>query len=145
MRKTKKSSRDTLPAEISLNPSSEEDEVSVSDTSVNTATKEMKSGKMKKRKLENTKAELLTSCLSVLKAPAPASVPEINHFAFHIAAKLDGMSKGQRILAEKRINDVLFQIEYEELMQNSGNIINNAANANPQGHSYMGSLMNNNT
>ena len=108
---------------------------------------------MKKRKLENTKAGLLTSCLSVLKAPAPApapaptpaSVPEINHFAFHIAAKLDGMSKGRRILAEKRINDVLFQIEYEELMQNSGNIINNAANANPQGHSYMGSLMNNNT
>ena len=40
----KKSSRNTLPAEDSLNPSSEEDEVSASDTSVNTATKEMKSG-----------------------------------------------------------------------------------------------------
>ena len=68
MRKTKKNSRDTLSAEDSLNPSSEEDEISVSDTSVNTATKEMKSVKMKKRKLENTKAELLTSCLSVFKS-----------------------------------------------------------------------------
>ena len=97
----------------------------------------MKSVKMKKRKLENTKEELLTSCLSVLKAPAPAPVPEVNHFAFHIAAKLNGMSKGQRILAEEWVNDVLFQIEYEELMQNSGNIINNSANANPQGHRYL--------
>ena len=97
MRKTK--SRDTLVVDNSLNLSSEEDKLS--DTSMSTATKETKSRKvkMKKRKLEDTKSELFISCFNVLKAPLP-------HFAFHIAAKLDGMSKRQMILAEKMINDV---------------------------------------
>ena len=101
MGKTK--SKDMLVVDNSLTLSSEEDELGASDTSVSTATKETKSEKMKmkRRKLQDTKAELLTSCFNVLKAPAPAPVPEVNHFAFHIAAKLDGMSKMQRILAEK--------------------------------------------
>ena len=47
--------------------------------------------KERKKKKEDAKTELLTSCVNVLKEPsaAPAAEPieEIGHFAFHIAGK----------------------------------------------------------
>ena len=54
-------------------------------------TPEAKPAKGKKKKKEDAKTELLTSCVNVLKEPsaAPAAEPieEIGHFAFHIAGK----------------------------------------------------------
>ena len=54
-------------------------------------TPEAKPAKGKKKKKEDAKIELLTSCVNVLKEPsaAPAAEPieEIGHFAFHIAGK----------------------------------------------------------
>ena len=54
-------------------------------------TPEAKPAKGKKKKKEDAKTELRTSCVNVLKEPsaAPAAEPieEIDHFAFHIAGK----------------------------------------------------------
>jgi len=53
-----------------------------------------------------------------LKKPTPtpekAEKTLTNHFALNIAGKLESMSKRQRIFAEKRINDVIFEIEMGE-------------------------------
>ena len=78
----------------------------ITDTSRdNVPSKETKPSKVKKRKLEEMKTELLTSCINVLKEPqvAPTAEPkeETHHFVFHIAGKLKSMSRQQRILAEK--------------------------------------------
>ena len=77
------------------------------------------------------KTELLTSCINVLKEPQAATTAEpkeeTDHFAFHIAGKLKSMSRQQRTLAEKRINDVIFEIEMGEFQQpsSSRNSFNN--------------------
>ena len=59
--------------------------------------------------------ELLTSFINMLKEPkvAPTAEPkeETDHFAFHIAGKHKSMSRQQRFQAEKRMNDVIFEIE----------------------------------
>ena len=66
---------------------------------------------------------MLTSCINVLKEPSatPAAEPkeEIDHFAFDIAGKLKTMSRHTRILAEKRINDAIFEIEMGESQQHA--------------------------
>ena len=72
----------------------------ITDTSRdNIPSKETKLSKVKKRKLEEVKAEPLRSCINVLKEPqvAPTAKPkeETNHFAFHIARKLKSMSRQQ--------------------------------------------------
>ena len=124
----------------------------ITDTSRdNIPSKETKPSKVKKRKLEEMKTELLTSCINVLKEPqvAPTAEPkeETDHFAFHIAGKLKSMSRQQRILAEKRINDVIFEIEMGEFQQpsSSRNSFNNVAEvASAFQGPYMSALTNNN-
>ena len=106
----------------------------ITDTSRdNTPSKETKPSRVKKRKLEEMKNELLTSCINVLKelqvAPTAEPKEETDHFVFDIAGKLKFMSRQQRILAEKRINDVIFEIEMGEFQQPSStrNSFNNVA------------------
>ena len=41
----------------------------------------------------------------------PSLAPRLSHFALYVGEKLDGFNKRQRMLAEKRINDVLYEIE----------------------------------
>ena len=65
------------------------------------------------------KMNCLRQCFAnVLKEPsaAPAAEPKekIDHFVFHIADKLKTMSRHTRILAEKRINDAIFETEMGE-------------------------------
>ena len=74
--------------------------------------------KERKKKIEDAKNDSLTSCDNVLQEPsaAPASEPKekLDHFAFHIAGKLKTISRHTRILAKKRINDAIFEIEIGE-------------------------------
>lgn len=68
--------------------------------------------KQKKRKLDEAETELQRPYNN---APCNKVAPqEINHFAFHIAAKLNLMSRQQRIMAEKKINDIIFEVEMKE-------------------------------
>ena len=98
---------------------------------------------------------MLTSCINVLKepsaAPAAETKEEIDHFAFHIARKLKTMSRHTRILAEKRINDAIFETEMGEFQQHAeGRSTNYNNNFNVSGNPssfkgpFMSALSNNN-
>ena len=114
-------------------------------------TPEAKPPKGKKKKIEDAKIELLTSFVNVLKEPSagPTAEPkeEIDHFAFHIAGKLKTMSRHTRILAEKRINDAIFEIEMGEFQQHAeGRSTNYNVSGNPSSFQgpFMSALTNNN-
>lgn len=72
---------------------------------------------MKKMKLQQTKTEPLSFCIDVLikgvliKPVAEQTKGTEIHFALHIATKFDIISKWQRIIAEKRINCIIFEIQ----------------------------------
>ena len=104
--------------------------------------------KGKKKKIKDAKTELLTSCINVLKEPCAASAAkpkeEIDHFAFHIAGKLKAMSRHTRILAEKRINDVIFAVHAEGRKTNYNNNFNVSGNPSSSQGPFISALTNNN-
>ena len=71
----------------------------------------------KKPRLDDTKNKLLSTCIEVLKTPVSSYAEkreEVCHFSMRVAEKLRGFSKFKRAIAEKRINDVLFDLEIED-------------------------------
>ena len=116
--KTKKS-RDSLDLTFdsdspntSVQDDEEQDDQDVQDTIFTKREKAIR----KKTKLEDTKQKLLSTCIDVLKTSSDSSVNkvEVCHFSMHVAEKLKAFSKFQRMVAEKRINDILFELEMEE-------------------------------
>ena len=67
----------------------------------------------KKKTLPERKIELLTKCTDAIASSTPKESQGTKRLAFasYIEEKLSGFNKRQRIIAEKRINDVLFEIE----------------------------------
>ena len=107
------------------------------------------SNKVKKRKLEEVKAELLSSCVNILKEPpiAAAALTKRRDRAlyFFIAGKLKSMSRRHIILSEKRINDVIYEIGMGEFQEcPSSNTYNNVPSNPGAFQGYMSSLTNNN-
>ena len=71
----------------------------------------------KMSKLEDTKQQMLTTCIDVLKKKGPQETntnKEVCHFSMRVADKLKSFNKIKRMIAEKRINDILFEIVMEE-------------------------------
>eukprot|EP00794_Sanderia_malayensis_P009979 gene9979-11002_t len=68
---------------------------------------------------EDKKQELLTSCINILKEPTskPKEKSEC-HFASYIAQRLELFDKRTRVIAEKRITDVLFDLEMNDYFNN---------------------------
>eukprot|EP00112_Aurelia_sp_Birch-Aquarium-sp1_P024659 Seg788.15 transcript_id=Seg788.15/GoldUCD/mRNA.D3Y31 product="hypothetical protein" protein_id=Seg788.15/GoldUCD/D3Y31 len=68
--------------------------------------------KISKKAYETKKSELLSTCISVLKEPVskPAEKEQC-HFSMHIAQKLAQFDRRKRAIAEKRINDIVFELE----------------------------------
>lgn len=98
--------------------SPDDDSESADTSSENLPSRETKSCKlMKKMKLQQTKTEPLSFCIDVLikgvliKPVAEQTKGTEIHFALHIATKFDIISKWQRIIAEKRINCIIFEIQ----------------------------------
>ena len=107
-----------------------------------------KSPYTKEKKIEHVKTELLTSCIKTLKQPSTAPATElkeeIDHVTFHIAGKVKTMSKHTRILAEKRINDAIFEIEIVEFQQHAegrSTNCNNNFNVSENPSSFQGPFM----
>lgn len=114
-------SRDTLSldAENPMLHSPDDDSESADTSSENLPSRETKSCKlMKKMKLQQTKTESLFFCIDVLikgvlikPVVAEQTKGTEIHFALLIATKFDIISKWQRIIAEKRINCIIFEIQ----------------------------------
>ena len=68
--------------------------------------------KASKKVLEAKRQELLSTCINVLKEPqASQNTVKSCHFSLFIAEKLGKMDHRSRTIAEKRIKDVIFDIE----------------------------------
>ena len=63
----------------------------------------------------DSRKELLSTCIQVLKEPMPHSPAEAQPptcpFALYVAEKLSHLNKRNRMIAEKRISDILYEIE----------------------------------
>lgn len=72
-------------------------------------------GKSRKRSLETeskAREELLSTCVQVLKQPLPEPEPKRQcSFSLYISEKLASFDRRTRIIAEKRISDIIFDIE----------------------------------
>lgn len=65
-----------------------------------------------KKQLEEKKQELLSACIKVLKEPLkPEAEFKQCHFSLYVAEKLASFDKRTRMVAEKRICDILFELE----------------------------------
>ena len=78
---------------------------------------EVKSSKQRKPTVAEKKLDLLQKCTDAITANqatrpnSVAPVPKLSAFAVYIDEKLSGLNKYQRRIAEKRISDVLFDME----------------------------------
>ncbi|CAB3993455.1 Hypothetical predicted protein [Paramuricea clavata] len=74
------------------------------------------SRKSKKNDLEMKRQELLSTCINVLKEPAPSqqAAPIQCPFSLYVAEKRSQFDRMTRMVAEKRISDVLFELEMKE-------------------------------
>ena len=52
----------------------------------------------------------MAKCIDVLDRPKDAGDP----FALYVSEQLKNLDKRRRLLAEKRINDILFELQFEE-------------------------------
>ena len=67
----------------------------------------------KRKRSEAKKDELFATCIRALQEPPPKqeSVPKVSSFAMYVDEKLKNLDNRSRALAEKRISDVLFDLE----------------------------------
>lgn len=79
---------------------------------------EMASPKNKKKTIAERKLDLLSKCTDAITSNATKAVPEekvpkpqISVFATYVDEKLSQLNKRDRSIAEKRISDILFEIE----------------------------------
>ena len=70
----------------------------------------VRSSKSSMKSLMEQKQELLSTCIKVLKEPIEQKAT-VCHFSNFVAEKLSQMDKRTRAIAEKRIYDILFEIE----------------------------------
>lgn len=115
-------SRDTLAAESPDKPS-----LVIASDNEDTSPQAVKRTKQSQTKLNNhllVKEELMKECINVLKENKPQNAPppmveEI--FGNFVAEKLKTLDRRQRIIAEKRITDILFDLEMENMATSFNN------------------------
>lgn len=116
-------SRDSLQGSLNdtENENPEVDRTSDGDHS-RSAQRQASTPKLKKGAVAEKKVELMNTCIAALKEPAnPAKQPNQCHFALFITEKLHSFDHRARVLAEKRISDVIFDIEMNGInMQMTG-------------------------
>ncbi|XP_046864094.1 uncharacterized protein LOC124458023 [Xenia sp. Carnegie-2017] len=83
---------------------------------------------------EEKKRDLITTCIDVLKEPMPAS-NSVNQcpFSMYVAEKLSKFPPRTRIVAEKRITDIIFELEINEMNSSTSHptlFYSNHTNAN---------------
>ena len=93
-----------------------------------------KESKENKKTMECKKQELLEACINVLKEPI-ARPNQQCHFTQYVSEKLQKFDGRTRVIAEKRITNILFDLEIngvsDQILSTNVNLINNEYN-----HSY---------
>lgn len=81
--------------------------------------------KATKKSLDSKKQELLTTCINVLKQPEPKQKEESSYFSLYITEKMSKFNARDRLIAEKKINDVIFDIEMKNQQMTSQQAMTN--------------------
>ena len=115
---TLKLSESSLSAEVS------DTEIDLQDDSLNSSEPLVEKPSRRKRPNPNEqKNKLIVKCINVLyrpKAQALHTKETPDTFALYISEQLKSLDKWRRLLAEKRINDVLFELRFEEFGATGG-------------------------
>ena len=103
----------------------------------------LREGKENKKSIEVRKQELLETCINVLKEPIAKPVEQC-HFSLYVAEKLQKFDRKTRMVAEKRITDILFDLEVNvasnQILSQNINAMNNEFSGDITGngqYSYM--------
>ena len=83
--------------------------------------------------MEARKENFLSTCVKVLRettCPQPVPIKEQCSFSKYVSEKLETFDRRSRMIAEKRISDILFEIE-----MNSDDTTSQVQEHVPQGHS----------
>ena len=124
VKKTAQSTSTLKLSESSLSAEVSDTEIDQQDDSLNSS--EPLVGKSSKRKRPNPneqKNKLVAKCIDVLVRSKAQTLPTKetpDPFALHISEQLKKLDKRRRLLAEKRINDVLFELRFEEFGATGG-------------------------
>ena len=90
-----------------------------------------KEGKENKKAMECKKQELLETCINVLKEPMSRPTQQC-HFSHYVSEKLQKFDRRTRVIAEKRITDILFDLEIDgaskQILSTNMDLINNEYN-----------------
>ena len=139
-------SKDTLQAPETLvdrqstaNPNviDENDSQNQENWSQNSRTKSFK--RKAEHELTSKKHEVLERCLNVLKEPLQPQEKRQCHFSMYIAEKLANFDRRTRMIAEKRINDIIFELEMGD--HSSQSSLHHVSNSMQGGQgTYMGML-----
>ena len=89
--------------------------------------------KKARKSMEARKENFLSTCVEVLRettCPQPVPIKEQCSFSKYVSEKLETFDRRSRMIAEKRISDILFEIE-----MNSHDTTSQAQEHVPQGHS----------
>ena len=81
--------------------------------------------KATKKSLDIKKQELLTTCINVLKQPEPKPKKTRSYFSLYITEKPSKVNARDRLLAEKRISDVIFDMEIKNQQMTSQQAVPN--------------------
>ena len=90
--------------------------------------------------MELKKQELLATCINILKEPPVKALDESKpapcHFSLYVSEKLAQSDKRTRAIAEKRITDVIFDLEFNSttaftnIISSNNNLGHNFGSAN---------------
>ena len=89
--------------------------------------------KKARKSMEARKENFLSTCVEVLQettCPQPVPIKEQCSFSKYVSEKLETFDRRSRMIAEKRISDILFEIE-----MNSHDTTSQVQEHAPQGHS----------
>ena len=134
-------SRDSMQSSSENSPESSL-EITV-DLEESSSTSTPSSQKSSKSSVEAKKHELLATCINVLKEPVSKPKGKEDHFALYVAQKLDGFDSRKRAVAEKRITDIIFDLEINGLSQYAQMPYVNQENFNHGAYSNAMGLQNN--
>ena len=124
VKKTAQSTATLKLSESSLSAEVSDTDIDLQDDSLNSS--EPLVEKFSKRKRPNPKEQknkLIAKCIDVLDRPKTQTLPTKetpDPFALYILEQLKSFDKRRRLLTEKRINDVLFELRFEEFGATGG-------------------------
>ena len=124
VKKTAQSTSTLKLSESSLSAEVSDTEIDLQDDYLNSSEPLVeKSSKRKRPNPNEQKNKLIAKCIDVLDRPKAQTLPTKetpDPFSLYISEQLKSLDKRRRLLAENRINDVLFELRFEEFGTTGG-------------------------